>query len=124
MRIKIPIGKPKNKKTSLENIAAKYLHQEGLRGYRRNARFIPGRRYEADFWYPRLKLVLEIDGGEWMGRRGAHTSGAGYTRDRERDALALQHGILTVRLAGGQVKDGTGLEWFKAIWHMRDKGEI
>jgi very-short-patch-repair endonuclease len=116
--------KQKTKGTSLENAAAAFLREKNLLGYRRNARFIEARRFEADFWWPRLKLVLEVDGGEWLGKRGGHTSGRGYTRDRERDALALTLGILTVRLAGGQVKDGTGLELFERIWHMRDRGEL
>lgn len=111
----------KTKKTDPEDMMAKQLREAGLRGYRRNARFIPGRKFEADFWYPRLKLCIEVDGGLWMAR-GGHTSGSGAKRDRERDMLAyLTDGILTLRVASDHVKSGEAIEWIKEAFARRER---
>lgn len=113
--------KNKTKKTDPEDMMAKQLREAGIRGYRRNARFIPGRKYEADFWFPRLKMALEVDGGLWM-PRGGHTSGSGAKRDRERDMLAyISDGILTLRVASDHVKSGEALAWFLEAYARREQ---
>lgn len=113
--------KPKNKRTKLEDTFAAQLMEHGFRGrYRRNAPFIEGRRYQADFFFPRLHLVVEVDGGEWLGNRGGHTNGKGFRSDRERDALAAMQHIHTLRFAGAQVKDGTAIEVFKEFVPVRE----
>jgi very-short-patch-repair endonuclease len=112
-----------NKKTPVENKMAEQLREAGLLGYRRNARFIEGRRFEADFYWPSRKIALEVDGGVWM-RSSGHTSGAGYSRDRERDILALLNGILTVRYTSEQVRSGIAIASFRRIfewWGGRPK---
>lgn len=120
--IKFPLsGKTKTKKTEPEQMLSKQLYSEGFRGYRRNVQFIPGRKFEADFYFPRLKLVIEVDGGLWM-KRGGHTTGAGAKRDRERDMLAyLTGGILTLRVASDHVKNGEAIEWLKDAIPKRRK---
>jgi very-short-patch-repair endonuclease len=113
--------KPKTKRTKLEDDFAKQLYGAGIRGYRRNARFLDGRKFEADFWFPRLLLILEVDGGLWMSR-GGHTTGRGAMRDRERDILAYtSRGILTLRLASDHIKSGEGIEWVKEAIERRRK---
>ena len=113
-------GKQKTKKTEPEQLLSKQLYAKGFRGYRRNVQFIPGRKFEADFYFPRIKLVVEVDGGLWM-KRGGHTTGVGAKRDRERDMLAyLTKSILTLRVASDHVKDGSAIEWLaKAIPQRR-----
>jgi very-short-patch-repair endonuclease len=113
--------KNKTKRTDPEDMMAKQLREAGFKGYRRNARFIPGRRYEADFWFPRLKLAIEVDGGLWM-PRGGHTSGSGAKRDRERDMLAyLADGILTWRVASDHVKSGEAIAWIVEAMKRREQ---
>lgn len=110
----------KTKRTDPEDMMAKQLRDAGLLGYRRNARFIPGRKFEADFWYPRLKLAVEVDGGLWM-PRGGHTSGTGAKRDRERDMLAyISDGILTLRVASDHVKTGEAIAWLIEAFARRE----
>ena len=110
----------KTKRTDPEDMMAKQLRDAGLLGYRRNARFIPGRKFEADFWYPRLKLAVEVDGGLWM-PRGGHTSGTGAKRDRERDMLAyISEGILTLRVASDHVKSGEAIAWLIEAFARRE----
>jgi very-short-patch-repair endonuclease len=102
--------KQRTKKTSLENKFAEQLMESGFKGrYRRNHPFIEGRRFQADFWFGALRLVVEVDGGEWLGKNGGHTSGAGMRADRERDGLAALQHIQTIRYVGAQVKDGSAI---------------
>lgn len=115
--------KAKNKRTDVENLMAKQLRDHEIYGFRRNCTFIPGRRFQADFWFPRHALALEVDGGVWM-TKGGHTTGAGYTRDRERDAEALKSGILTVRFTSDQVRSGYAIESFLEILGKRTDGEL
>ena len=77
-----------------------------------------GIRFQADFWFPKLKLALEVDGGVWMNKSG-HTSGTGYTSDRERDVEALLQGIITVRYTSDQVRSGYAIKTFQQIFTAR-----
>lgn len=90
----------------LEDEFDKLLKKHKVTGYKRDTSFIPGRRFRADFWFPDLKLVFEVDGGLWLGKRGGHTTGVGAHRDRERDILAYRtDGILTFRLGTNHLDD-------------------
>lgn len=110
--------KRKNKKTVVEELMASQLHDAGLAPFQQNAYFIRGRKFQADFWWPEKRIALEVDGGVWMPRSG-HTSGAGYTSDRERDVEALLQGIITVRYTSDQVRNGYAISTFKRIFDLR-----
>jgi very-short-patch-repair endonuclease len=109
----------KTKKTPIENKLGSQLAAAGIAGYRRNARFVPDRRFEADFYFPALRLAVEVDGGVWLGRRGGHTSGVGYSSDRKRDQMALAHGIITLRFTSQQIKDGQAIAYLKEYIPVR-----
>jgi len=111
--------------TSLEDKFDKLLTDNGIDGYERNCYFIPKRRFRADFWFPELKLVFEVDGGLWLGARGGHTSGAGSHRDRERDILAYRaDGIVTFRFGTNHLKEEDEvLKWVTDIIDRR-KDEV
>lgn len=113
-------AKTKNKKTPIENKMCEQLREAKINGFRRNSTFIKGRRFQADFWFPRERIALEVDGGVWL-PKGGHTSGVGYTRDRERDVEALLQGILTVRYTSEQVKSGYAIETFSKLLTARRK---
>lgn len=100
--------KVKNKKNHVEMKFAGQLRDLGIGGWEQNARFIPGRRFEADFYWPALRLVAEIDGGLYM-PKGGH-NGAGAEADRVRDILAARHGIVTHRFATKHVANGFAAE--------------
>lgn len=110
--------KVKTKKTHLEEQMKEQLDEAGLTGYKRNFRFIPKRRFEADFYFPELKLAVECDGGIWLKNSG-HTSGEGYTKDRCRDQLALAHGIVTVRFTSDQIRRGEAIAYLTAYVPFR-----
>lgn len=112
--------KTKNTGTHLEELFEQQLIEAGYGGmFEKNAPFLTGRRFKGDFVFPELQVVAECDGGEWLGSRGGHTSGAGFTKDRERDQLAYLAGWVTFRFTGGQVKDGSAIETFKKLYAKR-----
>lgn len=111
--------KAKNKRTPLEDRMWEQLLEAGFTGFRRNVRFIPGRRFEADFYDPELKLCIECDGGLWVPKSGHN--GAGGVRDRERDILAALAGIVTYRFATEHINSGFAIEALKTLIPRRRK---
>ena len=71
------------------------------------------RGYTADFAFVPERLLVEIDGKVWQ--KGGHTSGTGYTEDRERDAEALCCNWRTLRVTSGQVESGLALAWIERL---------
>lgn len=74
----------------------------------------PGRKFRADFWLPDHRhgdVVLEIEGGTWVG--GRHSRGIGFERDCEKQALAVLQGIRYFRCTANQVENGTALSWIR-----------
>lgn len=112
--------KNKTKKTPLEDKMDEKLKEAGIGGYERNVKFIPKRKFEADFYFPDLKLCLECDGGVWL-PKGGHTSGEGYSKDRERDVEALLNGILTIRYTSSQINSDYAIDTFKKIHAARSE---
>lgn len=84
--------------------------------------FEPGRDWAYDFCYLGVNgktLAIDLDGAIWgrrnpktgvweAGARGGHTSGTGYTEDREKDAHAIIAGIYPLRLTASMLKSGVG----------------
>lgn len=103
------MGKVPNKKNHVERQFAKQLQEAGIKGFQQNVRFIPGRRFEADFFFPEIKVCVEIDGGLFL-PRGGHNTGVGLLRDKERDILAALNGIVTYRFATQHVNSGFAIE--------------
>jgi hypothetical protein len=60
-----------------------------------------------------VKLLIEVDGKVWQ--KAGHTSGTGYTEDRERDAEALCYGYRTLRVTSQQVEDDKAIDWVERI---------
>lgn len=65
-------------------------------------RFTPTRDYRFDFVHLPSKVALEVQGGVWL-PRGGHTSGAGYTKDIEKENLALQLGYRVMKCVPADV---------------------
>ena len=90
--------------SKLENIFELQIKALGLFGYEREYRFAPGRRYRADFAWPDLKVLVEIEGGTWSG--GRHTRGLGFKKDCIKYNLATSLGWRVFRGDSTMVKSG------------------
>ena len=74
----------------------------------------PTRKFRADFAYPAIKLLIEVDGGTW-GAMG-HSRGSGIEKDRIKDAEALIHGWKLFRFTGNMIKDGTAIGYLEKLF--------
>jgi very-short-patch-repair endonuclease len=72
--------------------------------YEREFRFAPGRRYRADFAFPMIGLLAEVEGGTWIA--GRHSRGAGFVKDCQKYNLAAELGYRVLRFTTQMVKSG------------------
>lgn len=63
-------------------------------------RQVPFRRYILDFFCPKAKLAIKIDGSQ-------HYTTNGRRKDEERDRSLLQHGITTLRFSSVEALENT-----------------
>ena len=96
-----------------EDELAWQLSAAGLPEPRRQSKFHTQRKWKADFFWPSLHLIVEVDGGAYV--HGRHTTGAGYEKDRERDAEAMMLGYRVLRVTPKQVTSGIALKWIEAL---------
>ncbi len=66
-----------------------------LDGLVREYRFHPDRRWRFDVAFPRYRVAVEVDGGQWMSGGGRHNTNA----DREKLNTAAMHGWLVLRVS-------------------------
>jgi len=93
----------KAKRTALEDKLYGQLNARELRPVRQ-FRFHPVRKWRSDFAFTHYKLLIEVDGGEWV--NGAHNRGAGSARDNEKDHAAIRLGYRVLHFTGSQVRSG------------------
>jgi very-short-patch-repair endonuclease len=72
--------------------------------------FLPvKRRFKADFLCPNLKMIVEVNGGQYIG--GRHTRGGkGYETDLEKVNLAQMHGYKIIQFTYELLKRGEHLK--------------
>lgn len=64
-------------------------------------KFCPERKFRADFAYIEPKILIEIEGGQWV--MGRHQRGAGYAKDAEKYNIATALGWMVFRLTSSMV---------------------
>jgi very-short-patch-repair endonuclease len=87
---------PKRTRSSPERALLTALRAAGIEEPDVNARL---GRWEVDFYWPRHRLVVEIDG------YAAHSSPAAFERDRRKDAELAEVGVSVRRFTAKQVRD-------------------
>lgn len=90
--------------SDIEDILASQLSAWGLPAPVREYRFAPPRRFRADFAYPQIKLLIEVEGGVWLGGEGRHTNGKGYENDCRKYNLATSLGYRVLRYTPEMVR--------------------
>ena len=65
---------------------------------------IMGRKFRFDCANPKLKIAIEIEGGIWLGAKGGHTNGLGYTQNMEKYNLAMIEGWRVLRYEPSTLK--------------------
>lgn len=100
--------------SELEELLAFQIRAAGLPKPEREYRFHETRRYRADFAWPKHRLLVEVEGGIWMGK-GGHNTGRGILRDIEKGNLAATNNWLYLRFAPEHVNSGEALDAIESI---------
>ena len=95
--------------SALEETLALHIRAVGLPEPIREYKFDPKRRWRADFAWPEIMLLVEVEGGHWTG--GRHTRGAGFENDCEKYNEAALFGWRVLRLTSTHIKTGEALAW-------------
>jgi hypothetical protein len=89
------------KRSSLEKIFDRQLQLSGItEPYEIEYKFHPKRKWRLDYYFPRIKLAVEIQGGTWI--NGGHSRGVGVTADMEKKESLLLMGIWLYEIEGGK----------------------
>ena len=86
----------------LEQAFEQYLINNNIE-YQKEYKFIPNRRFRADFYLEKYRLLIEIEGGMWS--NGRHNRGSGYRADCDKYNLATLHGYKLIRFCTEHIKN-------------------
>lgn len=81
--------------------------------FERQFRIHPDRRFKADFYLPKPRLVVEVDGGGYV--NGRHSRGKGMERDCEKSAYIAQMPARLIRVTPKHIRSGEALRWIEAV---------
>jgi very-short-patch-repair endonuclease len=103
-----------------EQTLAVQLEQAGII-YVQEHRFAPPRRWRADFYIigAAPMLLVEIDGGGFVG--GRHGRGTGIEKDAEKQSAAAILGYRVIRVTPRQVEDGRALSWIRQALGLEER---
>lgn len=104
--------------SSWEDFFELQLQEHGVPTPQKEYKFLKNRRFRFDFAWPEFKFACEVDGAVYQ--RGRHTSGAGYTKDCEKFALAAIEGYRVIRVTTGQVNKGQAIQWIQTYFEKQE----
>lgn len=87
------------------------LESTAIKGFEREYKFHPKRRWRLDIAFPAQRLAIEVEGGIWT--RGRHVRGAGMLEDMEKYAELAILGWRLIRVAPKHIKSGEALNWIE-----------
>jgi len=91
-------------KSKLETKFEKLLNLLRIKGWVREFKFCPTRRWRFDFAWPERKIAVEIEGGVWI--NGAHNRGAHFLSDMEKYNWATINGWRVLRYTNKTLENG------------------
>lgn len=81
---------------------ARLLRSAKITGWKRQYKYVPGRKFQADFAFPVQKLIVEVDGGIYT--RRAHGSVGGIIADMRRTNIAAINGWRVMRFRPDEIR--------------------
>lgn len=84
-------------------IVSAYYVSEGLPEPQFEIQHIPDRLYKLDIGWAEHKIGVEVQGGIWLGKHGAHSTGKAIKRDMEKHNLGLLNGWLILKIEPEEV---------------------
>lgn len=80
----------------------------------REVRYVPSRKFRADYGWMGRRVLLEVQGGVFMAKSG-HSGIAGIMRDIERGNFASAYGYRLIRLTPSQLRKGELTAWLQML---------
>lgn len=90
--------------SALEELLAEQLRVEGIE-FVREYKFLPDRKFRADFALIIPRILVEVQGGIWL-EHGGHNTGGGLARDYEKANLAQLAGWRYLQFTAEDVTEG------------------
>lgn len=103
------------RKQNLDRMVAHQL--AGLPDFVAEYQFHPTRKWRLDYAWPQRKVALEVHGGVF--KKSRHTTGVGFTKDKEKMNEAACAGWLVVEVTTDQLKEGLALDWVSRALALR-----
>jgi len=97
------IGKYMKTNTN-ERLLFELLNEVYPKKWEMEAKGINGRKFRFDCANVSEKIAIEIEGGIWLGARGGHTNGIGYSNNMEKYNLAVLEGWKVLRYSPETLK--------------------
>jgi hypothetical protein len=103
----------------VENLLFWQIERRGLLIPARQYRWHPTREFRADFAYPQayLRLLIQVQGGTWVGR--GHGQGSGIERDAEWACEAAIYGWYLLPVTSSMVRTGDAVDRIERALKMR-----
>jgi very-short-patch-repair endonuclease len=109
----------RNKNERFENDLAMQIRAHKMPEPERQYRFAEPRKFAADFAWPGLRVLIEVQGGIWMPGGGAHSRPMNIERDVEKLQLAAIYGWTLVPVTTKQVKNGEAIAVLERVLAVR-----
>lgn len=112
------LAKPKEDKGRFERLFAFQCRALRLPEFRQQYPFAKAafdRKWLSDFYFEQYRLIVEINGGIWMGGQGAHSRPANIQRDMEKGNAATMLGLWTLEFTTREVTDGTAVAFTQKV---------
>lgn len=112
------LAKPKVPKDHFERLFAFQCRALRLPEFRQQFQYAKeaiGRKWQADFYFPSYHLLVEINGGIWMGGQGAHSRPANIQRDMEKLNAAALLGLWTLEFTTKEVTNGAAVAFTQKV---------
>jgi very-short-patch-repair endonuclease len=104
---------------SMSHLEAELLFQlkaaKLTEGMKQEYRFHPVRMWRFDFAWPEEKIAVEVQGGIWLGKSGAHTSAKGRARDCEKSNAATVMGYRVLQFTSEHIKKGVAVALIEKV---------
>lgn len=104
--------------SQLEDQLLRQIEAKNLPAPVREYRFHDTRMWRADFAWPALRILVEVEGGEFG--YGRHTRGLGFSSDCEKYNQAALDGWLLLRFTGAMVRDHRAINLIEQV--LKERG--
>lgn len=112
------LAKPKVPKDHFERLFDFQCRALRLPEFRQQFQFAKAafnRKWQADFYFEHYQVLVEINGGIWMGGKGAHSRPGNIQRDMEKLNAATLLGLWSLEFTTKEVTNGTAVAFTQKV---------